>query len=254
MKKQSIVEADEILVIKIEPGEGGIPVEMFSDILIAHQDVLRLVAKAENKDISEPNLRIVDVQHGSMEIKAVIQTLQLCLPFVKPYLGKLGSSIKDALTGTSTIEGKRSVRIPNKVLDKMSIPMLEGIVKSVAMFEEGKEDTPFYNISAKEVKEIFEEEPEQPATLLPNELGEIQVFTGHLKEIDWDNDKGKFLTQIDGKPRKVQCTILDQKFLALKVGGNEHVKLTAIPEYRVNALGEKTLHSFQVQTVEILDY
>ncbi len=247
----------DTLVIKIEPADGGIPVEMFADYLIAHQDVLRVVVKTEDPNAPEPTLRVVDVEHGSMIIKAAADAVQQYFPFMEPVFSKMGEALQDALTGTHTIEATRTsrVKIPRKVLEKMSAPMLDGVVKSVTAFEEGKESTPFYNIVATDVKQNLEPDdpPAEPVAPAKTELGETQQLTGHLKELDWDNKKAKFLTQIDGKPRKIQCAIFDEDFLKEKVCGDLHVRLTAVPEYRIGTLGEKTIHCFQVSQVEILE-
>lgn len=247
----------DTLVIKIEPADGGIPVEMFADYLIAHQDVLRVVVKAEDPNAPEPTLKVVDVEHGSMIIKATVDAIQQQFPFMQPVFTLMGGYLEEKLTGVQTIEvtQSKSVKIPKRVLEKISQPMLDGIIKNVTAFEEGKENTPIYNISAAEVKQNLEPEDPRAESASPTktELGDVQQLSGHLKELDWDNKKAKFLTQIDGKPRKIQCVLFDQDFLKEKVCGDLHVRLTAVPEYRVGTLGEKTIHCFQVSQVEILD-
>ncbi len=248
---------NDTLVIKIEPADGGIPIEMFADYLIAHQDVLRVVVKAEDPNAPEPTLRVVDVEHGSMSIKATVDAIHQQFPFMQPVFTLMGGYLEEKLTGTQTIETtqSRSVKIPKKVLEKMSQPMRDGIIKNVTAFEEGKENSPIYNISAKDVKQNLEPDdpPAEPITPAKTELGETQQLTGHLKELDWDNKKAKFLTQIDGKPRKIQCVLFDEDFLKEKVCGDLHVQFTAVPEYKIGTLGEKTIHCFQVSQVEILE-
>ncbi len=252
------------LNIKIEPeGDAGIPIEMLSDYFLAHQETLKIIIEAEcntnprNKKATIPQLRIIDVQHGSMEFKFLVDGIQAVMPVAQSYLGKMGTLIKDRVTGMDTFEATntKSIRIPKRVTDRLSEPVLQGLVKSISAFEENQGvQTPVYSFTRDEVTyNMLEEEPEPTKQIGTTERGPEVQCEGELKEIDWDKKTCQFSAEIDGSIKKYKCHIHDESFLNQFVKGGLRVELKATPIFQASAMGERTIKWLEAHTITILE-
>jgi hypothetical protein len=235
----------DILTIKIEPHTQGVPAEMFGDIMIAHQEILRVVVREENKHNSVPEFRVTEVHHGSMLIKGILDYAQLLMPVAIPVLQRMGDAVKNTLTNEYVIEARKSVIIPKAVADKLSKPVLENFVTSISAFhrsDEGVEEE-LYTVTKHNVvppQEILQEED------LP-EYGPIILCTGRLLEINWDRQTCMIQTEIDNEPRKVKCFIFDKLFMKGSVSPSMLFEVEAIPVFKINAFGERILKQLNVQ-------
>jgi len=249
------------LKIRLEPeGNDGISIDMLRDFFMAHQETLGIIIREEQKNGSIPELRLIDVYHGSWEFDFLVQGLQTVLPLTQSYLTKMATEVNDRLNGMDTFEQTetttttttRKSRLPKRVTDRLAAPFLAGFIKSAEAFEDENPE-PIYSISSEEVKpKLIEAEPistPEPQT----ERGEPQELTGELRSIDWEKRTCRFFVELDGASKSYKCAIQDNAFLEEEVRNNLPVKIYATPVYRNSPLGEKIISILEATQINKLE-
>lgn len=240
-------ESSVKITIHIElGGDTGIPIAMLNDFFMAHQETLSVIIQSQynvnprDKKATNPELRMFDVHHGSMDFMFFVNNLQTVLSFTPGFLKQIGSEIRDNLTGMYTFEDTVTTttthkrRYPKNVIDKLSAPFVAGLVKGVTVEVKPSVETVEIN------------------QLETTERGELMEFQGELREIDWEKKSCRFFAELHGSERNFRCTILDEVFLTQLVRGNLPMKILAVPIYKGSSLGERTITLLEAQEITIL--